>query len=207
MRCESSAALTGGVALVSVDTLTIFEDLPAHLTKSVIYSGGFIPSDSILFHGTGSHITTDNSAVLIVTGTPWVTNEWAGFTVKNVTDNSSAVIISNTTSQITATLIGGTDADWDIGDVWQIVVTLATPDVIHYEPEAVIVAAQYDFDYTVVDDTDGDIPDTATATVNPVGAPNGFGTVSLDVLGVPTFTPSTAGFSGEIGRVSCRERV
>lgn len=40
-----------------------------------------------------------------------------GYTLTNTTDSSSGTITTNTDSTITATLSGGTDDDWDVGDV------------------------------------------------------------------------------------------
>jgi len=183
------AAAISTANAVNVGWFQIAEAIPLQCTVSVTYAGGVIPSDSILFYETGSHITTANSATLKVTGTPWTTNEWAGFKVINITDNNSeGVVISNTTSEITATLTGGTDADWDIGDTYQIVSNIANTDVIWYEPGAVVASAQYDFDFVIIDQTDGDISDTATATITAGGAIDGLGSVSLSVVGVPTFT-------------------
>ena len=69
----------------------------------------------------GAHITTANSANLIVTGTPWSVDQWVGYRVRNTTDGSFTTCTSNTANTLTGVLQGGTDNDWDIGDAFVIV--------------------------------------------------------------------------------------
>jgi hypothetical protein len=58
-----------------------------------------------------------------------------GLTVLNVTDGSSGLITANTATAVTATLSGGVDNDWDLGDQYmidgqdQIRVVYANPDL------------------------------------------------------------------------------
>jgi hypothetical protein len=70
----------------------------------------------------GRHDGADNAAVLTDTSASWTVNDpdFIGKTIKNVTDNSSGIITSNTETTITASLSGGTDADWDSYDTYRI---------------------------------------------------------------------------------------
>ncbi len=64
----------------------------------------------------GTHDGSGNAATLSDSSQSWTTNEFVGRTVVNLTDGSSGVITANTATTITATLAGGTDNDWDVGD-------------------------------------------------------------------------------------------
>jgi hypothetical protein len=50
----------------------------------------------------------------------FTTNEFVGRTIFNITDGSQGTITANTTTNITATLAGGTDNDWDDNDIYVI---------------------------------------------------------------------------------------
>lgn len=50
----------------------------------------------------------------------WVVNALVGRVITNVTDGSSGTITANTANNVTATLSGGTDNDWDDDDVYSI---------------------------------------------------------------------------------------
>jgi hypothetical protein len=68
----------------------------------------------------GSHDGSANSATLDDSSASWTASQWVGYTIRNQTDGSSGVITANTSSQITVTLTGGTDNDWDSGDIYLI---------------------------------------------------------------------------------------
>jgi len=61
-------------------------------------------------------IFKNNAAILTDLTETWVVNEWLGETIQNTTDGSVGIVLSNTATTVTATLLGGTDNDWDIGD-------------------------------------------------------------------------------------------
>lgn len=67
---------------------------------------------------TGTHITTSNSAGLITTGL--IASAHIGELIRNTTDGSEGIVTANTTTTVTATLLGGTDNDWDIDDAYEI---------------------------------------------------------------------------------------
>ena len=69
---------------------------------------------------TGAHDGSDNASVLTDSGESWTVDEFVGLTVQNILDGSEGVITGNTATTVTATLAGGTDNDWDIGDSWSI---------------------------------------------------------------------------------------
>jgi hypothetical protein len=68
---------------------------------------------------TETHDGANNVATLSDSSQAWTTNKFVGETIVNVTDGSSGTITANTATTITATLSGGTDNDWDTGDVYE----------------------------------------------------------------------------------------
>ncbi|RJR27994.1 hypothetical protein C4561_00620 [candidate division WWE3 bacterium] len=81
-----------------------------------VYVIGFVGHDGPSEFG--SHTGTSNSSVLEDSDASWVTNEWVGYILSNSTDASHGVITSNTANTLAATLAGGTDNDWDSGDLY-----------------------------------------------------------------------------------------
>ena len=87
----------------------------------------------VLFNGpryVGAHTGANNSATLINAGARWP-QSLVGATVYNITDGSFGDItaISGDGTTITAALAGGTDDDWDTGDVHRIVWAVATDPI------------------------------------------------------------------------------
>jgi len=74
----------------------------------------------------GTHDGGDGSAVLIDSGASWTVNALVGRYVFNDTDGSYGLITANTATQITATLSGGTENDWDDGDGYSLDATCLT---------------------------------------------------------------------------------
>lgn len=68
----------------------------------------------------GAHDGANNSATLVDSTAPWTAGALVGMVAYNVTDFSFGWITANTASVVTATLSGGTDNDWDTGDVYEI---------------------------------------------------------------------------------------
>ena len=87
---------------------------------------------------TGTHDGLANAAVLTDTGATWTINALADRTVYNTTDGSSGTVISNTATTITATLGGGTDDDWDIGDAYSIAGTAIGEELYTYTVKGTI---------------------------------------------------------------------
>ena len=67
------------------------------------------------------HTGAANAAALTDGTKAWTAHAFIGYYVVNVTDGSIGVITENTGTVITATLTGGTDNDWDVGDTYNIV--------------------------------------------------------------------------------------
>lgn len=90
-----------------------------------IHQNGAVLSDDYWNYGyeAGSHTGAADAAVLTDSTLSLTTDELVGYTIKNVTDGSMALITANTATTITGVLYGGTDNDWDNGDVHHI----ATP--------------------------------------------------------------------------------
>ncbi|MFA5385930.1 MAG: LamG domain-containing protein, partial [Eubacteriales bacterium] len=66
----------------------------------------------------GSHTDSDNASTLHDSTRFWVADELIGGTVVNQTDGSSGTITDNNITTITATLSGGSENDWDTGDLY-----------------------------------------------------------------------------------------
>lgn len=77
---------------------------------------------SLQFTTTAAHDGGNNEAtVLTDSSQAWTISEFIGRTVYNITDGSSGIITANTATTITvASLSGGTDDDWDTGDLYNI---------------------------------------------------------------------------------------
>ncbi len=81
----------------------------------------------------GAHTGSNNASTLTDSSKTWTTNQYAGYKIYNITDGSSAVIVSNTSNTITATLSGGTQNDWDTADVYSIGLDLRNDNVKHHK--------------------------------------------------------------------------
>ncbi len=64
----------------------------------------------------GQHDGAASAATLTDSGESWTVDAYVGAIILNVTDGSTAIITANDATTITATLQGGTDNDWDVGD-------------------------------------------------------------------------------------------
>ncbi len=68
----------------------------------------------------GQHDTGANAATLVDSGEAFTVDEFMGYILFNITDNSFGYITTNTATAITAVLEGGTDNDWDVGDFYEV---------------------------------------------------------------------------------------
>ncbi len=66
----------------------------------------------------GIHNGAANAAVLTDTTQLWTVNSLIGWTIRNLTDGSQAIVTANGATTITGTLAGGTENDWDIADAY-----------------------------------------------------------------------------------------
>ncbi len=94
---------------------------PANAHIQIIQDGAVL-SDDYWNYGVvaGTHDGSNDAAVLTDSGESWTTDEWVGYTIKNITDGSQALITANTATTITGVLYGGTENDWDSGDTYHI---------------------------------------------------------------------------------------
>jgi hypothetical protein len=68
----------------------------------------------------GTHTGSNNAATLTDSTKSWVTSQWVGYRIRNITDGSFAVITANTATTITGTLTGGSQNDWDTSEAYLI---------------------------------------------------------------------------------------
>ena len=98
---------------------------PANAHIQVIQDGTIL-SDDYWNYGleAGTHTGAADAAVLTDSTLGATTDQYVGYTIKNITDGSQALITANTATTVTGILYGGTENDWDIGDVHHIAVPL-----------------------------------------------------------------------------------
>jgi len=100
----------------------------ASLTGNIRFEN--ITIQTTVSDNTGSHTGSDDQSVLTDSGKSWADDEFIGKIIRNLTDGSEGVITDNTGTTITATLSGGTDNDWDNGDLYEIVISAVDVDGI-----------------------------------------------------------------------------
>jgi len=105
------------------DGIVNFGNANAHI--QVIQDGSVIADDYWNYgYEAGSHTGAADAAVLTDSTLSLTTDELVGYTIRNFTDGSMGLITANTATTVTATLYGGTDNDWDNGDVHHIAAPL-----------------------------------------------------------------------------------
>ena len=107
------------------DGIVNFGNANAHIQ---VIQDGSVLSDDFWNYGkeAGSHTGAADQATVMTDSTLGATtDEFVGYTIKNITDGSQGIITANTATTVTvAELYGGTDNDWDNGDVHHIAVPL-----------------------------------------------------------------------------------
>jgi len=89
--------------------------------ESIIGGGiGGKANSIVLTIASGVQDGGDDQAVLTDSGESFTTSQFVGMTLYNVTDASSCTVTANNGTTITCSLAGGTDNNWDDGDVWQV---------------------------------------------------------------------------------------
>lgn len=86
----------------------------------IIQNGAVLSDDFWNYSEGGTHTGSANAAILTDGSKTWTADEWIGYLIYNTTDGSWGVITDNDTTTITATLVGGTDNDWDASDAYLI---------------------------------------------------------------------------------------
>lgn len=107
--------------------------------------------------GVGADDGAGTLAYMTDTGESFTVDEFVGWTIYNITDGSSAIITSNTATLVYGTLSGGTDNDWDNGDLYVIGYQLATVSI----PTGTAIG---DVIYANIDNTAGVAGSGLTAT-------------------------------------------
>ena len=98
---------------------------PANAHIQIIQDGAVLSDDWWNYgHEAGTHTGAIDAAVLTDSTLGATTDEFVGYTIKNITDGSQALITANTATTVTGVLYGGTDNNWDNGDVHHIAVPL-----------------------------------------------------------------------------------
>lgn len=115
------------------DGIVNFGNANAHIQ---INQDGSVIADDFWNYGreAGTHTGAANAAVLTDSTLGAGTNDLVGYTIKNITDGSQAIITANTATTVTGVLYGGTDNDWDTGDIHHIAQPLngdATQGISH----------------------------------------------------------------------------
>ncbi|GAH53677.1 unnamed protein product, partial [marine sediment metagenome] len=122
---EASIAASEITTLADCKGINLVE-LPSSLTVTVeaTYNAGAVQGievhlrTSLTGRAIGTHTGADGVAALTDAEANFVVGELIGLTIKNLTDGSSGVITANTATEVTATLVGGTNNDWDAGDAY-----------------------------------------------------------------------------------------
>lgn len=122
---KASIAASGITTLADCKGLNLIE-VPSSLTLTVEATYDALATQGIKVHvktsltdrATGAHTGADGAAALTDAEAHFVVNELIGLTIKNLTDGSSGAITANTGTGVTATLVGGTDNDWDGDDAY-----------------------------------------------------------------------------------------
>ena len=105
------------------DGIVNFGNSNAHL--QILQDGAVIADDFWNYgHEAGTHTGAADATVLTDSTLGATTDEFIGYTIKNITDGSRALIVSNTATTVTGQLYGGTESDWDNTDVHHIAVPL-----------------------------------------------------------------------------------
>ena len=105
------------------DGIVNFGNSNAHL--QILQDGAVIADDFWNYgHEAGTHTGAADATVLTDSTLGATTDEFIGYTIKNITDGSRALIVSNTTTTVTGQLYGGTESDWDNTEVHHIAVPL-----------------------------------------------------------------------------------
>lgn len=86
----------------------------------IIQNGAVLADDFWNYSEGGTHSGAANASILTDGSKTWTNDEWIGYTIYNTTDGSWGIITDNDGTTITATLVGGTDNDWDASDAYLI---------------------------------------------------------------------------------------
>lgn len=83
-------------------------------------NGAVLTDDWWNYSDGGTHTGAADASVLTDSAATWTADELIGYFIYNTTDGSFGEITDNTSTTVTATLVGGTENDWDNGDAYLI---------------------------------------------------------------------------------------
>jgi hypothetical protein len=91
-----------------------------------ILQDGAVLADDFWNYGkeAGTHTGAADQAILTDSTLGATTDQFIGYTIKNITDSSRALITANDATTVTGQLYGGTESDWDASDIHHIAVPL-----------------------------------------------------------------------------------
>jgi len=115
-------------------------------TITAVLSGG-TENDWDVSDAYSISVNAQSESILTDTTASWTTNAFVGDNLVNDTDGSSGTITANTATTITATLVGGTDNDWDYNDSYIVETTEDTS--IGYLINPPTDSAHYYVEYTI----------------------------------------------------------
>jgi len=105
------------------DGIVNFGPPNAHI--QIIQDGAVIADDFWNYgNEAGTHTGAADQAILTDSTLGATVDEFIGYTIKNITDTSQALITDNDATTVTGQLYGGTENDWDASDVHHIAVPL-----------------------------------------------------------------------------------
>ncbi len=84
----------------------------------------------------GTHSGANNAAILTDGTKSWTSDAFIGWQIYNTTDGSKCTITDNDATTVTCTLTGGTENDWDTGDVYKVTSGWPCKDQIGYSSGA-----------------------------------------------------------------------
>lgn len=166
---------------------------PPTASSTATYSGGTIPSGSIL-HYAGGNADSGSTTTMVDAGLVSVDDEFNLLVVENRTDVTEGVISDSVASTNTITFSG--TADFTTGtDEYAIVADIDSPDIIYAEGTATVSSGTVEIDYYLYDDSAAAYSSVYTQTITGLSEADGNYTVETSVLGVLTLTEITGGVS------------
>ena len=88
-----------------------------------VHQNAAVLADDFWNYGVGGadDTSTNNATVMTDSGEAWTVNQFEGYVIKNTTDGSKGLIVSNTSTTVTVgELTGGTTDNWNSGDAYLI---------------------------------------------------------------------------------------
>jgi len=123
------------ITVASIGSGSVFEDFNTAETPDIAANDVITAPTHVspgLSGGIGTHDGSNNAATLTDSTRSWNDDDYNTLTVSNITDGSSCTITDSTATTIVCTLSGGTDDDWDTGDVYEVKYPLTISTAGHF---------------------------------------------------------------------------